>query len=259
MGIIMEIHLSFYTYGPDLTVVCGRRSEGHESTADPALQWVLQVRTVKVSNVSHIATEQEIKEFFSFSGDIDHVELKSFDEWSRVAYVTFRDSQGAETAILLSQYQESKPAATSKSAVRKVEDVVTTMLAKGYALGKGAVSRAKTFDEKHRITSTAAAKVVSFDKKIGFSEKIDAGASAVGGKVRQVDDRFRVSEKSKSAFSAAEQKVSSAGSAMMKNRYVFTGVSFVTGAFSKVGKAAGDVGSKAKEKAAAEQMKRGII
>lgn len=244
----------------------------------------MQVRTVKVSNVSHSATEQDIKEFFSFSGDIDHVELRSVDEWSRVAYVTFRDFQGAETAILLSgativdqsviitnatdyqpprtmslppPYEEHKPTSGPQSIARKTEDVVATMLAKGYILGKGTVGKAKSFDEKHRITSTATAKVVTLDRKIGLSEKIGAGASAVNGKVREVDQRFQVSGKTKSAITVAEQKVSNAGSAMMKNKYIFSGVSFVTGAFSKVGQAASDVGSRTKEKVVAEQMKKG--
>ena len=105
--------------------------------------YLLQVRTVKVTNVSLSATVQDIKEFFSFSGDIEHVEMQRFvkfakfiqlyyffsfhapyrplktsilislsvyislffvsgDEWSQVAYVTFKDAQGAETALLLS-------------------------------------------------------------------------------------------------------------------------------------------------------------
>lgn len=36
----------------------------------------LQITTVKVSNVSLGATEQDIKEFFSFSGDIECVEMQ---------------------------------------------------------------------------------------------------------------------------------------------------------------------------------------
>lgn len=39
---------------------------------------LLQIRTVKISNVSLGATEQDIKEFFSFSGEIEHVELHRF-------------------------------------------------------------------------------------------------------------------------------------------------------------------------------------
>ncbi|XP_072968555.1 binding partner of ACD11 1-like isoform X1 [Typha angustifolia] len=245
----------------------------------------MSVKTVKVKNVSLSASEQDIKEFFSFSGDIEHVEMQSGDEWSQVAYVTFKDSQGAETALLLSgativdlsviitpapdyqppptasappsQLKNAKSSSGAESAVKKAEDVVTSMLAKGFVLGKDALSKAKGFDEKHQLTSTATAKVSSFDKKIGLTEKISMGTSVVNEKVKEMDNKFQVSEKTKSAFSAAEQKVSSAGSAIMKNRYVFTGASWVTGAFNKVAKAASDVGSKTKEKVAAEQQQKG--
>ncbi|KAG1362016.1 Binding partner of ACD11 1 [Cocos nucifera] len=212
----------------------------------------MSVRTVKVSNVSLGASDQDIKEFFSFSGDIEYVEIQSGDEWAQVAYVTFKEAQGAETALLLSA-KDAKAVGGAESAVQKAEDVVSSMLAKGFILGKDALNKAKAFDENHQFTSTASAKVSSFDKKIGLSEKIIMGTSAVNEKVREMDQKFQVSEKTKSAFAAAEQTVSSAGSAIMKNRYVFTGASWVTGAFNRVAKAASDVGSKTKEKVAAEQ------
>lgn len=235
----------------------------------------MSIRTVKVSNVSLGATLQDVKEFFSFSGDIEYVEMQSDTERSQIAFVTFKDSQGAETAVLLSgativdlsvtvtpdpDYElppaatapplntENKTAGGSESALRKAEDVVSGMLAKGFVLGKDAVDKAKSFDNKHQLTSTASAKVASLDKKIGLSEKISAGTSVVNEKVREVDQKFQVSEKAKSAFSVAEQTVSSTGSAVMKNRYVLTGATWVTGAFSKVAKAAGEVGQKTKEK-----------
>ncbi|XP_022924007.1 binding partner of ACD11 1-like isoform X1 [Cucurbita moschata] len=235
----------------------------------------MQVRTVKVSNVSLGASERDIMEFFSFSGDIEYLEMQSESERSQIAYVTFKDVQGAETAVLLSgativdlsvnitlcpEY-ELPPEATAappapgakepgaaESAFRKAEDVVSGMLAKGFILGKDAVNSAKAFDEKHQLSSTASAKVATFDKKIGFTEKISAGTSLVSDKVREVDQKFQVSEKTKSAFAVAEEKVSTAGSAIMKNRYILTGTSWVTGAFSKVAKAAGEVGQKTKEK-----------
>ena len=246
----------------------------------------MSIKTVKVSNVSLGATERDIKEFFSFSGDIECVEMQSDNERAQVAYVTFKDTQGAETAVLLSgativdlsvtiapapDYQlppiasapetESKTPAGAESAFRKAEDVVSSMIAKGFILGKDAVNKAKTLDEKHQLTSSASAKVASIDKKIGRTEKISVGTAVVSDKVREVDQKFQVSEKTKSAFAAAEQKVSSAGSAIMKNRYVFTSASWVTGAFSKVAKAAGDVGQMTKEKVgmAEEEQKRKVV
>ncbi|XP_009766128.1 binding partner of ACD11 1 [Nicotiana sylvestris] len=243
----------------------------------------MSVRTVKVSNVSLGASEQDIKEFFSFSGDIEYVEMISENERSQIAYVTFKDPQGAETAVLLSgativdqsvivalepDYElpptapvpikatERANAAGGGSAIQKAEDVVSSMLAKGFILGKDAVNKAKTFDEKHQLISTASAKVASLDQKIGLSEKINMGTTIVNDKVKEMDQKFQVTEKTKSAFAAAEQTVSTAGSAIMKNRYVLTGASWVTGAFNKVTKAAGEVGQKTKEKMAEEEQGR---
>ncbi|XP_078446084.1 binding partner of ACD11 1-like [Wolffia australiana] len=238
----------------------------------------MATKTVKVSNVSLGASERDIKEFFSFSGDIEYVEMKSGDEWSQVAFVTFKDSQGAETAMLLSgativdlavviapapDYQlppsalvppapvDAKPAgAGGESALQKAEDVVGSMLAKGFVLGKDVIDKAKAFDEKHQLVSTATAKVSSLDKKIGLSEKVSIGTSAVNEKVKEIDQKFHVSEKTKSAFVVAEQKVNDAGSAILKNKFVFQGVSWVTGAFNRVAaKAARDKSSKTKDKA----------
>ncbi|KAA0053025.1 binding partner of ACD11 1 isoform X2 [Cucumis melo var. makuwa] len=235
----------------------------------------MQIKTVKVSNVSLGASERDIKEFFSFSGDIEYLEMQSETERSQTAYVTFKDAQGAETAVLLSgativdlsvnitlcpDYElppeatapppapGTKPPGAAESAFRKAEDVVSGMLAKGFILGKDALNSAKAFDEKHQLTSTASAKVATLDKKIGFTEKISAGTSLVSDKVREVDQKFQVSEKTKSAFAVAEEKVSNAGSAIMKNRYVMSGTSWVADTFNKVAKAAGEVGQKTKEK-----------
>lgn len=122
------------------------------------------------------------------------------------------------------------------------------MLAKGFILGKDAVGKAKSFDDKHQLTSTASTKIASLDQKIGLTEKISMGTSAVNSKVKEMDEKFQVSEKTKSALAVAEEKVSSAGSAIMKNRYVLTGTTWVAGAFNRVAKAAGDVGQKTIEK-----------
>ncbi|CAH2072569.1 unnamed protein product, partial [Thlaspi arvense] len=234
------------------------------------------VRSVKVGNLSSGATEHDIKEFFSFSGEVESIDIQgSSDEHS--AYVTFKDPQGAETAVLLSGASiadqaviiEMAPTYTppaaphaetqsggggaADSVVQKAEDVVSTMLAKGFILGKDAVGKAKAFDEKLGFTSTATAGVASIDQKIGLSQKITAGTSLVNEKIKEVDQSFQVSERTKSAFATAEQTVSSAGSAVMQNRYVLTGVSWAAGAFSRVAKAAGEVGQKTKEKVEAEQ------
>ncbi|XP_010453860.1 PREDICTED: binding partner of ACD11 1 [Camelina sativa] len=235
----------------------------------------MAIRSVKVCNLSSGATEHDIKEFFSFSGEVESIDIQSSDEHS--AYVTFKDPQGAETAVLLSgasiadqsvviemapnytppaaPHAETQASSGSgaESVVQKAEDVVSSMLARGFILGKDAVGKAKAFDEKHGFTSTATAGVASLDQKIGLSQKLTAGTSLVNEKIKAVDQNFQVSERTKSVYAAAEQTVSSAGSAVMKNRYVLTGVSWAAGAFNRVAQAAGEVGQKTKEKVEAEQ------
>ncbi|CAI0390611.1 unnamed protein product [Linum tenue] len=239
----------------------------------------MAVSAVKVSNVSLGATEQDIKEFFSFSGEIDCLEMHSDTERSQIAYIRFKDSQGAETAKCLSgativdqsviielapdhefpvtatanENNNGSGGAESSSAIQKAEDVVSSMLAKGFCLGKDAVKKAKAFDDKHQLTSTASSKVASLDQKIGLSGKLSAGTTAVNEKVKEMDEKLKVSESAKAAFTVAEQSVSNAGSAIMKNRYVLTGTAWVTGAFGRVTKVAGEVGQKTKEKVAAEE------
>nr|XP_007131518.1 hypothetical protein PHAVU_011G019600g [Phaseolus vulgaris]ESW03512.1 hypothetical protein PHAVU_011G019600g [Phaseolus vulgaris] len=237
-----------------------------------------EVRSVKVSNISSGATEQDLREFLTFPGKIEYIEMQSDKGSPQVAYVTFSNPEGAETAVLLSgavvcgqslnidlakdyalpasaasaAAQQTTNAESGESGLRKAEDVVTSMVAKGFILGKDALNRAKSFDERHQLSSTATAKVASFDQKVGFTEKISAGTVMVNDKVKEMDQKFQVSEKTKSAISVAEQSVSNAGSAIMKNRYVLTGATWVTGAYNRVAKAAEEVGQKTKEKVLAQ-------
>ncbi|KAJ1425313.1 RNA-binding domain superfamily [Sesbania bispinosa] len=251
------------------------------STAPP--NWsahVSEIRTVKVSNISLITLQKDIEEFFSFSGDIRYIEMQRETDRTQVAYVTFKDSQGAETAVLLTgskiadlyvtitpveKYQLppeallSSPTNQSATAV-KAEDVISTMLAKGFILGKDAINIAKSFDERHHLTSNASSTVASIDRKMGLSDKLSIGTAIVNEKVREMDERFQLSEMTKSAIAVAEQRASSAGSAIMSNPYVLTGASWVSSAFTAIAKAAGDVSTMTKEKVEqAEVEKKDII
>ncbi|KAJ0988429.1 hypothetical protein J5N97_006785 [Dioscorea zingiberensis] len=244
---------------------------------------VSDIRTVLVRNISLVVTQRDMKEFFSFSGDIDYIDMQSESERSQLAFVTFKDSQGADTALLLSgatiddlsvsitqvidyhpppeAYKQTteRELPPAGSAVRKAEDVVSSMLAKGFVLGKDALKRAKSFDERHNLVSNASATVASIDRKIGLSEKISIGTWMVSEKVREVDERLQVSEITKSAIAAAEQTASSASSALMSNQYVSTGASWVSSAFNMAVKAAGDVSIMTKEKVDKAEVEKEII
>ncbi|XP_043695444.1 binding partner of ACD11 1-like isoform X2 [Telopea speciosissima] len=259
-------------------------SKGRDSPVTATSNWTINVsdiRTVKVSNISLAASERDIKEFFSFSGDIQYVEMLRESEKSQLAYVTFKDSQGTDTAVLLSgstivdlsvsitpvlNYQlppeaiPANPPSNANSAVKKAEDVASSMLAKGFVLGKDALNKARTFDERHHLTSNASATVLSLDRRMGLREKITIGTTLVNEKMRLVDERFQVSEKTRSAIALAEQKASSAGSALMEYRYISAGASWVSSALGMVAKAAEDLSQMTKDKVekAEEEKKESI-
>ncbi|KAK9057106.1 hypothetical protein SSX86_024473 [Deinandra increscens subsp. villosa] len=233
---------------------------------------VTEIKTVKVSNVSMAVTERDIWEFFSFSGNIHHIEMKSESETTKHAFVTFKETQGANTAVLLTgatignlpvsvshvenyQLPAGAPPLTPRGAqgsnpdaLQKAEEVVSTMLAKGFVLGKDAVQTAKSFDEKHQLSSNASATVASIDRKIGLTHKLSMGTAVMNEKMKEVNERYQVSETTKSAIAAAEQKANTAGYALMSNKYVSGGAVWVAGAFAAVAKAAEGVGSKTLEK-----------
>lgn len=112
------------------------------------------------------------------------------------------------------------------------QEVVKTMLAKGYVLGKDALSQAKAFEESHQVSATAAAKVSELNQKIGLSDKIGAGVEAI----ISVDDKYHISETTRSAVSAAATTV-------VNSSYFSKGALWVSDALNRAAKAAADMGS----------------
>lgn len=140
-----------------------------------------------------------------------------------------------------------------ESALQKAEDIAVSMLAKGFVLGMDTVEKAKAFDEKHQLTSTATAKVASLDRTMGLSQKFSTGTLVVNEKMKEMDEKYQVAEKTKSALAAAEQTVSTASSVIMSNRYILTGAAWVTDAYNKVATTTTDASKSIKERMMAEQ------
>ncbi|CAH9061817.1 unnamed protein product [Cuscuta europaea] len=254
-------------------------------------------KTVRVGNVSDLATKREIREFFSFSGAIEHIEIRREQDESRTAYVTFKDTKAIEIALLLSgativdqivtitlaenyvpksEVQEfrivvdddistsggnntlfaeqdkftssSHARVNSRVYVSKAQDVMSSVLAKGSAIGHDAMTKAKAFDDKHRLTATASATVSSFDQRVGLSEKLTVGISVVNQKVKSVDEKLQVSDKTMAALIAAERKINDTGSAVKSSRYVTAGAAWLNGAFNRVAKAGQAASTKTREK-----------
>jgi hypothetical protein len=119
------------------------------------------------------------------------------------------------------------------------QDVVKTMLAKGYILSKDAFSKAKAFDESHKVSATAAARVADLSKQIGLTDKINAGVGAL----RSVDDTYHVSETTKTVASATGRTAVKVTNAIVTSSYFSAGAMFVSDALNRAAKVAADLAS----------------
>ncbi|KAJ6384205.1 hypothetical protein OIU78_027498 [Salix suchowensis] len=215
----------------------------------------MQTRTVEVKNVSDLASEREVHEFFSFSGEIENIRIQRDNGQSKTAIVTFKDPKALEIALLLSgativdqivsitpvenyvpnhdpQFMQevrnmdiaihavpsenipsnfegkTSPSGSGSVYASRAQEVVTSMLAKGSAIGQDAMNKAKAFDDKHRLSASA-------------SEK---------------------------RYLQLKGKINDTGSAVKSSRYVSAGTAWLNGAFSKVAKAGQVAGTKTRAK-----------
>ncbi|XP_004980590.1 binding partner of ACD11 1-like [Setaria italica] len=138
----------------------------------------------------------------------------------------------------------SSPRTPTGAAVRKAEEVVSTMLARGFVRSKDALRRAQSFDEWHQqLLSSATSRVASLDRRLRLSDKFSLGTAVARGTARGVNKRFNVTERSWGTLAAAGEVV--AGSP-----YASRGVTWVSAAVGAVARAASDVGAMTVEKVA---------
>lgn len=231
---------------------------------------------MEVTGLSPRATEKDVHDFFSFSGNILHLHVIRSGDYACSAYVTFKDAYSQETACLLSgativdqrvcitrwgQYKdefdfwnatserrEDEPSSSvpqmsqfvsdAGEAVTMAQEVVKTMLAKGYVLGKDALAKAKELDESNQVSATAAAKVAELSERIGLANKIFAGVQAV----KSVDEKYHVSEKTKSAVLATGRTASAAANTVVNSSYFSKGALWLSDALNRASKATADLG-----------------
>lgn len=133
---------------------------------------------------------------------------------------------------------------TPGEAVTVVQEVVQTMISKGYVLSKEALSKAKAFDESHQVSSTAAAKVAELSKKIGLTDKIHSGMEAV----KSVDEKYHVYDMTKTAASYTGKTAVAAATAVVNSSYFAKGALWVSDVLDRAAKAAADLGHRGVEK-----------
>ncbi|KAL2543020.1 RNA-binding (RRM/RBD/RNP motif) family protein [Abeliophyllum distichum] len=234
--------------------------------------------TVEVTSLSPNATEKNVYDFFAFCGAIEHIDIVRAGESASTAYVTFKNPHALETAIFLSgatlvdqpvcitpwgnygddsniwnrsswkledesglSHSEGRQFIPSAGeAVTLAHDVGKTMLAKGYVLGKGALGKAKAFDESHQVSATAVAKVAELSERIGVTDKICTGIKTV----KSVDQTYHISDKTKSAASVAGRNAFAAANAVVNSSYFSKGALWMSAALSRAAQAAADLGTR---------------
>ena len=122
----------------------------------------------------------------------------------------------------------------------QAQEVVKSMLATGFVLGKDAFTKAKAFDESHGVSAAAAARVSQLDQRFGLADKIFAGVEAV----RLTDQKYHVSDKAKSAVSATGRTAAAAATSVVNSSYFSSGALWLSGALERAAKAASDLGSR---------------
>lgn len=244
--------------------------------------------TAEITSLSPNATEEDVRDFFTYCGVIEHVEINRYGEEVCTAYVTFRDAYALDTAVLLSgativdqsvrisrwgsymddsypwnghSYQTQEYGSSTVihadpffsspgEAVTVTQEVVKTMISKGYVLSKDALTKAKAFDDSRGISAAAAAKVAELSHKIGLTDKINTGKEAV----RSVDETYHVSDITKSvayatgtaAVTAATitgRTAKAAATAVVNSSYFANGALWVSGVLNRAAKAAADLGT----------------
>lgn len=120
---------------------------------------------VLVTGLTSRIDESQLREFFSYSGEVASVELSGAGEDARSAIVAFTDASALPTALLLTGatiVADDPPItvveapgnahgavlhplapAADENALQRAQEALSAMMAKGFVLGKDAVARVK--------------------------------------------------------------------------------------------------------------------
>lgn len=133
---------------------------------------------------------------------------------------------------------------TPGEAVTVAQEMVTSMIAKGYVLSKDALAKAKAFDESYQVSSTAAAKALELSNRIGLTDKINSGVETV----KSVDKKYHVSDITMTAASYTGRTAVAAANAVVNSSYFAKGALWVSGILDRASKAAADLANKGMQK-----------
>ena len=136
-----------------------------------------------------------------------------------------------------------KLASTPGEAVTMAQEVVKTMVAKGYVLGKDALIKAKDLDESYGVAELC--------KKIGLTDTINSSRETF----KSVDEKYYVTDITKSAatitgtaaialVTVTGKAAMAAGTAVVNSSYFAKGAHWVSDMLNHAAKAASDLGQR---------------
>ncbi|CAH2055345.1 unnamed protein product, partial [Thlaspi arvense] len=237
----------------------------------------------EVTNLSPQATEKDVHSFFSHCGIVELVEITGYESDALTAYVTFRDAYALDMALLLSgstivdqtvwismygvylhesnnltQEEDSYSvtvthtdafAPSPREAVTIAQQVVSTMIAKGYVLSKDAIGKAKALDESQRFSSLVATKLAEMSHYIGLTQNIQSSMEVV----RSADDKYHFSDFTKSAVlftgtaavaaaTITGKVAAAAATSVVNSRYFANGALWFSDTLGRAAKAAAHMG-----------------
>ncbi|WVZ87399.1 hypothetical protein U9M48_034039 [Paspalum notatum var. saurae] len=134
-------------------------------------------------------------------------------------------------------YQACQFNTTPQEALTVAQDVVKTMLARGFVLSKDALAKARAFDESRGLTAAAAAKAAELSKRIGLTDRVSAGVGAM----RSVDETYRVRETTKTVANATGRTAAKVMNSIVTSSYFSAGAMMVSDALTRAAKAAADL------------------
>nr|CAB3485928.1 unnamed protein product [Digitaria exilis] len=118
------------------------------------------------------------------------------------------------------------------------------MLSRGYVLSKDALAKARAFDESRGLTAAAAAKAAELSKRIGLTDRVNAGVGAINagvGAMRSVDETYRVTETTKTVATATGRTAAKLMNTIVTSSYFSAGAMLVSDALTRAAKAAEDL------------------
>jgi len=198
---------------------------------------------VLVQNLNPQATEQSLRDFFSFCGKITSLQLvRSEGEESAKAIVTFESKAEAGTALLLTNailvdrvititpYYEMDSATNgilgTNTQVQQIPfntSTVSNVLADGVILGESLVKSAKQLSDEYHIMDSIKGRVQSIDDQYHVQETL----KSIADKAKEMDDKYRLKDTALAAATAASMAAADLAMQALQHPSVHQGFSWL--------------------------------